>query len=108
LEGIWADLGVKFSQEGIAEARREMGGTSPATSNPELGRLRHAFSRLVLQRLCETIRNGRRGVPDAAVGGDSIFLPSICLVELTYLTERVRVPVEAMKRLRESVDDPAP
>ena len=44
---------------------------------------------------------------DAAASGDTIFLPSISLVELTYLTERGRVPAVAVQRLRESLEDPA-
>ena len=43
----------------------------------------------------------------AAAAGDIIFLPSICLVELTYLVERGRVPSEALRRLRQHLDDAA-
>jgi PIN domain nuclease of toxin-antitoxin system len=44
---------------------------------------------------------------DAAANGDPIFLPSISLVELTYFTERGRVPPAAVDRLKVSLDDPA-
>ena len=41
---------------------------------------------------------------DAAAAGDPIFLPSICLVELTYLTERQRLPPLALRVLYENLD----
>ena len=43
---------------------------------------------------------------DAARAGDPVWVPSISLVELVYLTERKRLPVEALVRLRKAVDDP--
>ena len=36
---------------------------------------------------------------EASASGDSIFIPSIVLVELTYLVEKGRLPSEARKRL---------
>jgi PIN domain nuclease of toxin-antitoxin system len=44
---------------------------------------------------------------DAAAAGNPVFLPSISLVELTYLVERGRVPPVAVERLKVSLDDPA-
>ena len=38
--------------------------------------------------------------------GEPIFVPSICLVELTYLIEKNRVPAAARTRLVQAVDDP--
>jgi PIN domain nuclease of toxin-antitoxin system len=35
-----------------------------------------------------------------------LYLPTICLVEMTYLQERGRIPVDAMKRLRSAIDKP--
>ena len=39
------------------------------------------------------------------VAGDEIYVPSICLVELTYLAEKGRLP--ARDRLIQALDDPA-
>lgn len=36
-----------------------------------------------------------------------IFVPSICLVELTYLVEKGRIPSTARERLVAAIDDPA-
>ncbi len=38
--------------------------------------------------------------------GDAIHVPSICLVELTYLIEKGRVPAAARQRLVNAIDDP--
>jgi PIN domain nuclease of toxin-antitoxin system len=40
-----------------------------------------------------------QALDDASAAGDSILIPSISLVELTYLVEKGRVPAEARKRL---------
>jgi PIN domain nuclease of toxin-antitoxin system len=40
-----------------------------------------------------------RALDAANAGGDAILIPSISLVELTYLVEKGRVPSEARKRL---------
>ena len=39
--------------------------------------------------------------------GDLIHVPSICLVELTYLVEKGRLPATARHRLVRALDDPA-
>jgi len=39
-------------------------------------------------------------------GGDLIHIPSICLVELTYLAEKGRLPSAAREALIEALDDP--
>jgi PIN domain nuclease of toxin-antitoxin system len=39
--------------------------------------------------------------------GKFIHVPSICLVELTYLVEKRRLPAAARKRLIQALDDPA-
>jgi PIN domain nuclease of toxin-antitoxin system len=42
----------------------------------------------------------------ATAAGDVIHVPSICLVELTYLVEKGRLPSIARERLIEALDDP--
>ena len=42
----------------------------------------------------------------ATAAGDAIHVPSICLVELTYLVEKGRLPRIARERLIEALDDP--
>jgi hypothetical protein len=39
--------------------------------------------------------------------GDAIHVPSICLVELTYLIEKGRVPAAARQRLINAINDPS-
>jgi len=41
----------------------------------------------------------------ATVAGELIHVPSICLVELTYLVEKGRLPVTARDRLIHALDD---
>ena len=43
----------------------------------------------------------------ATTVGDLIHIPSICLVELTYLAEKGRLPSAARDALIEALDDPA-
>ena len=43
----------------------------------------------------------------ASNNGDFIYVPSICLVELTYLIEKGRVPAVTRERLLSALDDPA-
>lgn len=44
---------------------------------------------------------------DSAIrAGDPIHVPSICLVEATYLVEKGRVPSAALKMLRDALVDP--
>jgi PIN domain nuclease of toxin-antitoxin system len=43
----------------------------------------------------------------ATTGGDIIHIPSICLVELTYLAEKGRLPSAAREALVEALDDPS-
>ena len=42
----------------------------------------------------------------ATAAGEHIHVPSICLVELTYLVEKGRLPVAACDRLIQALDDP--
>ncbi len=43
---------------------------------------------------------------EATVNGEPIHVPSICLVELTYLVEKGRIPAVARERLVAAIDDP--
>ena len=43
----------------------------------------------------------------ATAGGDRIHVPSICLIELTYLVEKGRLPAAARDLLIRALDDPA-
>lgn len=44
---------------------------------------------------------------DAATsGGDPIFVPAICWVELVYLTEKGRLPFSARQLLTDALEDP--
>jgi PIN domain nuclease of toxin-antitoxin system len=43
----------------------------------------------------------------ATAAGERIHVPSICLVELTYLVEKGRLPVAARDLLIQALDDPA-
>ena len=40
---------------------------------------------------------------DDSARADSIFVPSICVVELTYLVERYRVPAQALQTVRDAL-----
>jgi predicted nucleic acid-binding protein len=43
----------------------------------------------------------------ATAAGEFIHVPSICLVELTYLVEKRRLPAAARKQLVQALHDPA-
>lgn len=43
----------------------------------------------------------------ATAEGELIYVPSVCLVELTYLIEKRRLPPAARERLVNALDDPA-
>lgn len=47
-----------------------------------------------------------KALDNASAAGDSILIPSISLVELTYLVEKGRVPAEARKRLVDALAEP--
>lgn len=44
---------------------------------------------------------------NASASGDCIYVPSICLVELTYLVEKGRLPRIARDRLVRTFDEPS-
>lgn len=41
---------------------------------------------------------------DEAVGNGTVLVPSIVIVELVYLIERDRMPIQVLERLREALD----
>lgn len=49
----------------------------------------------------------RAALTTATTSGGLIHIPSICLVELTYLAEKGRLPSAARDALIEALDDPA-
>jgi len=50
--------------------------------------------------------NAAEALDSATAAGERIHVPSICLVELTYLVEKGRLPVAARDRLIRALDDP--
>jgi PIN domain nuclease of toxin-antitoxin system len=50
--------------------------------------------------------NAAEALDSATAAGERIHVPSICLVELTYLVEKGRLPVAARDRLIHALDDP--
>ena len=50
--------------------------------------------------------NAAAALDSATAAGEHIHVPSICLVELTYLVEKGRLPVAARDRLIKALDDP--
>ena len=52
-------------------------------------------------------QNAMEALDSATEGGEPIYVPAICLVELVYLVEKNRLPVTARERLIAALDDPA-
>jgi PIN domain nuclease of toxin-antitoxin system len=50
--------------------------------------------------------NAVAALDQATSNGELIHVPSVCLVELTYLIEKGRVPAMARERLVRALDDP--
>ena len=50
--------------------------------------------------------NAAAALDSATAAGEHILVPSICLVELTCLVEKGRLPVAARDRLIQALDDP--
>src|SRR5262245_52126235 len=48
-------------------------------------------------------RAAANALDQASAAGDAILIPSISLVELTYLVEKGRVPAEARQRLVDAI-----
>ncbi|MBI3279289.1 MAG: PIN domain-containing protein [Acidobacteria bacterium] len=55
---------------------------------------------------CRLSANAADALDSATAAGERIHVPSICLVELTYLVEKGRLPVAARDRLIHALDDP--
>jgi PIN domain nuclease of toxin-antitoxin system len=52
-------------------------------------------------------RPAYNALDQATIDGEIIHIPSVCLVELTYLAEKGRIPKAARERLVRALDDPA-
>ena len=50
--------------------------------------------------------NAANALDSATAASEHIYVPSICLVELTYLVEKGRLPAAARDRLLQALDDP--
>ncbi len=50
--------------------------------------------------------NAASALDSATAAGEYIHVPSVCLVELTYLIEKGRLPFAARQRLIQALDDP--
>jgi PIN domain nuclease of toxin-antitoxin system len=48
-----------------------------------------------------------QALKSATAAGDVIHVPSVCLVELTYLVEKGRLPAIARERLIQALDHPS-
>ena len=48
----------------------------------------------------------KQAMEKAAEGGDPILLPTICIVEATYLVEKNRIPAQDLARLVQAVGTP--
>jgi PIN domain nuclease of toxin-antitoxin system len=51
--------------------------------------------------------NARAALRSATSAGHIIYVPSVCLVDLTYPVEKGRLPAVARQRLVQALDDPA-
>jgi PIN domain nuclease of toxin-antitoxin system len=51
-------------------------------------------------------RTAAQALDEASAAGDPILIPSISLVELTYLVEKGRLPAEARNRLVDALSEP--
>ena len=66
---------------------------------------RYKYRCLVFYRPEDQFGFGSGGYRQGPEQGDSIFVPSITIVELAYLLEKNRVPVDVIDKLREAPDD---
>jgi PIN domain nuclease of toxin-antitoxin system len=51
-------------------------------------------------------RHAKEAVDKATYEGEPVFVPTICIVEATYLIEKNRIPAGALVRLEQAVRDP--
>ena len=47
-----------------------------------------------------------QAIQDSIAATDPVYLPSICIVEVIFLVEKKRIPVEALDRLFAALADP--
>jgi PIN domain nuclease of toxin-antitoxin system len=50
--------------------------------------------------------NATAALDNATASGEPIYVPAICLLELTYLIENGRIPASTRNRLRQVLDSP--
>ncbi len=48
----------------------------------------------------------RAAIETAVAGNEPVFVPTISIVEITYLTEKGRLPIEVKTQLLAALDDP--
>ena len=51
-------------------------------------------------------RRAKEAMEEAIDGGDPILIPTICIVEATYLVEKNRIQAQALARLENAVGSP--
>ena len=111
-KGILSDLDFTLTEEGLAEARRGDVG--------ELSSRRHCMNEVgtcplvvdthtavwYLQLDNRLSRRAETAIDDALENGHTIYVPSICLVELVYLVDKGRIPRAAADRVDQVLRDP--
>jgi len=83
------------------------GETFRGTIADALSRCGHSFHHLVPISRRSLIDEAADALDAATSAGEFIHVPSICIVELTYLVEKGRLPSAARDRLIQALDDPA-
>ena len=48
----------------------------------------------------------KKAMTDAALAGEAVYVPSICLVEIVYLIEKYRFPPALLQKIRQLLADP--
>src|SRR5258707_1229060 len=81
------------------------GGTFPGNTPDVCGCGRYTHHCLVPVSRYPAIGKAAHALDSATAAGDRIYVPSICLVELTYLVEKGRLPIAARDRLIGALDD---
>jgi len=108
VKGLWADLDISLSAEEIEANKREMWRNFPEERHlmPAVVVDTHAIV-WYLSADPRLSANAADALDSATAAGERIHVPSICLVELTYLVEKGRLPSAARDRLIDALDDPA-
>ncbi len=106
-KGLWAGLNITLTAEEIEENQREMWKNFSAR--------RHLMPSVVVDTHSVVwylagspalSKNAEAALDEASAEGHPIYVPSICLVELTYLIEKARLPAAAREILIAAPDDP--